>query len=318
MRKKLAIKGHPTRGKEVIEILEMLGGKISHECGYKDGFDSSYLFFINTDENFFIDGLAYNSEELKNYYIFALEEFLEKFPYKVGDKVLYYGDPVFITQIEWIADSVSYHFYYNGKELMLPSKHLQPYKEETMEVTKEFKQKYCSNCGSQRCSGDGEWLEECEYYKNEQRTMEEIKIDIPKGYEFTGVDDNAQQVVFTKIQPEYPKTYEECCKILDWNHRDYDRVGYNSELLCKFQVLLLCRDAYWKIAGEQMGLGKSWEPGWKKQDKKYIISIFEDAVIYFENETYNHNTILAFPTEEMRDAFFENFQELIEKCKELL
>ena len=40
--KKFAIKGHPTRGKEVIEILEMFGGKIhrgsfvGHElsCGY--------------------------------------------------------------------------------------------------------------------------------------------------------------------------------------------------------------------------------------------------------------------------------------------
>jgi hypothetical protein len=28
--------------------------------------------------------------------------------------------------------------------------------------------------------------------------------------------------------------------------------------------------------------------------------------------------ILAFPTEEMRDAFYENFKYLIEECKELL
>ena len=55
-----------------------------------------------------------------------------------------------------------------------------------------------------------------------------------------------------------------------------------------------------------------------KHDKKYIISVFEDAVINFENETYNRNAILAFPTEEMRDAFYENFKDLIEQCKELL
>ena len=30
------------------------------------------------------------------------------------------------------------------------------------------------------------------------------------------------------------------------------------------------------------------------------------------------NKILAFPTAEMRDAFFEDFKELIEQCKELL
>jgi len=30
------------------------------------------------------------------------------------------------------------------------------------------------------------------------------------------------------------------------------------------------------------------------------------------------NKILVFPTVEMRDAFYENFNELIEKCKKLL
>lgn len=296
MEKKLAIKGHPTRGKEVIEILEMLGGKISHECGYKDGFDSSYLFFINTDENFSIDGLAYNSEELKNYYIFTLEEFLEKFPYKVGDRVLYYGNPVFITQIEWIASSVSYHFYYNGKELMLPSKHLQPYKEEKMEDI--------------------------------------IKIDIPKGYEFAGVDDDNQQVqvVFEKIGCQYPKTYEECCEILSiptyykLRYYTYEH-GYNEyttlNKLCSLQdklnilgKLLICRDAYWKIYGDKMGLGKPWEPDWNTNELKYII-YYENNKLWF-NDEISRNTILAFPTEEIRDTFYKNFEKDIEICKEFL
>lgn len=30
MSKKLAIKGHPTRGKEVIKLLEMMGGKVQY------------------------------------------------------------------------------------------------------------------------------------------------------------------------------------------------------------------------------------------------------------------------------------------------
>lgn len=29
---------------------------------------------------------------------------------------------------------------------------------------KEFKQKYCSKCGSQRCTSEGEWLEGCPHY----------------------------------------------------------------------------------------------------------------------------------------------------------
>ena len=30
------------------------------------------------------------------------------------------------------------------------------------------------------------------------------------------------------------------------------------------------------------------------------------------------NSILSFPTEEMRDEFYNNFKDLIEQCKELL
>ena len=161
--------------------------------------------------------------------------------------------------------------------------------------------------------------------------MEEINIDrigfngdkarliLPDGYEFE-VEGN--EVFVIKKKPRYTKTYEECCKILDWNHRNYDRVGYKSDLFCKLQVLLLCRDAYWKTAGKQMGLGKPWEPDYSEESYEQGCPI--KYVIYY---TGTHITkerkctpsyILSFPTEEMRDAFFENFEDLIEQCKELL
>ena len=148
-----------------------------------------------------------------------------------------------------------------------------------------------------------------------------IKIwDLPEGYIFkdeNGNVINATKIVLEKKKKEYPKTYEECCKVLDWNHRDYDRVGYKSDLVCKLQALLLCRDAYWKIAGDEMGLGKPWKPDWLDDDtKKYVITstkVFET----FGGLGYI-NYILAFPTAEMRDAFYENFKKEIEMCKELL
>ena len=104
---------------------------------------------------------------------------------------------------------------------------------------------------------------------------------------------------------------------MDWNHRDYDRVGYKSELLCKLQVLFLCRDAYWQIAGEEMGLGKPWEPAWSTEyETKYVIEVYRNKVR--TNSQGYSNTILAFPTAEMRDVFYENFKKEIEICKELL
>lgn len=80
------------------------------------------------------------------------------------------------------------------------------------------------------------------------------------------------------------------------------------------QKLLICRDAYWEIAGEQMGLGKSWEPDWKNHEFKYCIKVLGNTLECVSE--MNIQCILSFPTEEMRDAFYENFKELIEECKE--
>ena len=77
---------------------------------------------------------------------------------------------------------------------------------------------------------------------------------------------------FTTPKKEYPKTYEECEKILGLEDSIIEGcLGYEYKLLNAFQKLLMCRDAYWKIAGEEMGLGKPWEPDWSKNEKKYTI-----------------------------------------------
>jgi hypothetical protein len=82
--------------------------------------------------------------------------------------------------------------------------------------------------------------------------------------------------------------------------------------------LLICRDAYWKIAGDEMGLGKAWEPDWNDcTQHKFGLYTFKNEIRCINLQVLK-NIILTFPTEEMRDAFYENFKELIENCKELL
>lgn len=115
---------------------------------------------------------------------------------------------------------------------------------------------------------------------------------------------------------KYPKTYEECCEVLDVIDNREVWHGYRSVQLKIFQKLLIYRDAYWKIAGEEMGLGKPWTP----QDTN-TFSIFYDRLTYEIEKQDGYcgaNSTLEFPTEEMRDAFHENFKELINCCKELL
>ena len=148
-----------------------------------------------------------------------------------------------------------------------------------------------------------------------------VIFDIPKGYEFAGIDDDNQQVVFTKIQSQYPKTFIE---VLNFWHPDrqpeddYQRC-YKKDLIEKFQDLLYARDAYWKIAGEQMGLEKPWEPDWANTETdKYVIEIVKNTITIHDYPWNEANHLLAFPTKEMRDAFYENFKDLIIECKKLL
>lgn len=126
---------------------------------------------------------------------------------------------------------------------------------------------------------------------------------------------------FTNPKKKYPKTYDECYKIIveitggDCNPKGV--MGYKARILESLQKLLVCRDVYWKIAGEEVGLGKPWEPDWTNNNEvKFIIGVSENEFIKGYNGIAQY--ILAFPTEEMRDAFYENFGKDIEFCKELL
>jgi hypothetical protein len=122
----------------------------------------------------------------------------------------------------------------------------------------------------------------------------------------------ARKSEITEKKKSSPKTYEECIGKLPINW-DGKVEGYKCDLLTTFQKLLICRDAYWKIAGEEMGLGKPWEP-----DGNPVYAITRNDGCIVEIETGGNDEVFEFPTPEMRDAFKENFDPDIEICKEFL
>ena len=158
-------------------------------------------------------------------------------------------------------------------------------------------------------------------------------FNLPQGYQFVDENGNvinAQKITLEKKEKMYPKTYGECCEILGVDPHNFlaitncyegevETTDYEKSLSSKFVSLWglrICRDAYWKIAGEEMGLGKPWEYDCNSED-------FTPAIIYRSGciqkvEVQYRNAMLAFPTLEMRDAFYENFEELIIICKKLL
>jgi hypothetical protein len=101
MGKKLAIRGHSTRGKEVMELLTMMGGYAAFINVYSNNTDKA--FFISDYENWFyrksIRFIPDSSKEMEDFNVFTLEEFLERFPYKVGDEFCNPYDK--ITEMFW-------------------------------------------------------------------------------------------------------------------------------------------------------------------------------------------------------------------------
>ena len=149
--------------------------------------------------------------------------------------------------------------------------------------------------------------------------------ELPDGYQFVDEDGNvinATKIALEKKKTEYPKTYEECVKILglgvlnELKHYSHNII-YRMDLIASLHKLIICRDAYWMVYGEENGLGKSWEPDWR--EGRYIIYRNQDDIIggYRAAGCVEHH-IFEFPTKEMRDQFKNNFNKELEICKELL
>lgn len=144
------------------------------------------------------------------------------------------------------------------------------------------------------------------YMKEETKT-----IEIPYGYEFDRVEEG--EVILKKKEVVLPKNYTECLDSIKFDSfsQFYLNVPVPQGMvkpinsLCK---LLICRNAWWVQLG--------WKPDWKDPHAKYIITTTRGIIDLCDTNVFN--TILAFPTNEVRDQFYEAFKDLIEEAKELL
>lgn len=217
--------------------------------------------------------------------------------FKIGDKVILDPVPCVVTDVTWRDSLHGFVYTVRGTDFgkMVGEEHL-------MFNTSEEEVGLVDNLSSRLVN----------------------EFNLPDGYIFkdeNGNVINATKIVLEKKKKEYPKTYEECLEILGYNiaHTIPMNHGHNGLLMMRLQWLLICRDAYWKIAGEEMGLGKPWKPDWTNEewpDMAYIS--YDGKSINKENGFPCCNMILIFPFEGMRDAFKENFDPDIEFCKEFL
>ena len=158
-------------------------------------------------------------------------------------------------------------------------------------------------------------------------------ITLPDGYEFRDENGNvieAKKIVLEKKKPKYPKSYDVCCDLIGarikWviplNKKEADEYPQEASilrLLDDMRALLICRDAYWYCYAKENNMPFNWKPDWAMYSKPKHCIIYSDNEIKWQGKHFvTEAKVLAFPTAEMRDAFYENFKDLIEVCKELL
>ena len=123
----------------------------------------------------------------------------------------------------------------------------------------------------------------------------------------------------TKDVRDLPRSYRDCCKVLNIPFKmglTYkDEEGTTMTLRRYIQDaeewtrLLVCRDAYWKLAN-------NWVPDYKSKEKKPCIMKRGGKVVI--GTTIENSRILTFPTKEMAEAFEKNFHVLISLCAKFL
>ena len=144
--------------------------------------------------------------------------------------------------------------------------------------------------------------------KEDMKEQETKSLPIPEGWEFAGYENG--EVKIRKAEPVLPTTYEEAVDVINYDILTRMLVPQNmSRPITALCNLLVCRNAWWEKL--------RWKPDFENESvTKHTIENCGGKMVPGLSRV--GHTVLAFPTEEVRDKFAETFKDLIEEAKELL
>ncbi len=242
---KIAIRGHESRGKEVIQIFKDLGteGLVDHTGSH---IDWVYLRDDSLRPNQLIVGTDVAFLKGYNYKVYTLEEFEKEFPFKIGDEVIF---PVKIgwasgkiTNLTYIEDKLKYEVYVRTSGYHYVESHklsLYPMKEE----------------------------------RNITLTLDKAKEWYKKGGELKEI---ALQAFTEKELNPLPRSWKEYCRKYEYTclSTRYTNISLKYDTLLKLEQL---RDCWWN------GWEPNWNDG--TQTKYCIIHYREEFKITVLCET---------------------------------
>ena len=278
---KIAIQANPSRGKEIISLLESLGG-INNR--YWTGNGKLYTYYINKNNIIQYDYAP------KDYKVYILEEFEKEFPFKIGDKVrdCSDGEVGVITGLPFIDNMLIYNVdFVNSGQAFMTTEQLKPYKEMKEE-------------------------------RNITLTLDKAKEWYKKGGELREI---ALQAFSEKELTVLPKSWEEFVESTkftfngslefingtrQWSNGCLPNksIGESSEIWDKHVALFQLEQ-----------LRDCWRQGSIPQGLKFKIRKIRNkyTVLYGEEDAF-----LSFCDKQTAEEFLECFRDLIEKAGDLI
>lgn len=155
-------------------------------------------------------------------------------------------------------------------------------------------------------------------------------IEIPDGYMLVKVSDTEFKVV--KKEEKLPDTWEEFCETyplkkgesgFDGEHDLYEvDTSAGAKRLNSWRLLLPNKEKAEAILASCQLIqlrdcyNKGWVPDWTDgQEQKYVLILINDK--WMSELLTQLACMFAFKSEELRDKFFENFRNLLDKIKPL-
>ena len=289
---KIAIQGHPTRGKEVIQILESLGG--INDCRLTGTAKECYYYIYN---NPYKGIRCHNCDYVDKCKKYTLEKFETQFPFKVGDKIIHkeYDNPFEIIKLD--------------------PENVYPY---TIKGPCEFSTKSCVLT---------KWQPKMKEERNITLTLEKAKEWYKKGGELKEITLQAfSEEELTKV--DLPKTWKEFC---DSNPVKFGEAFISSNSIIKIAGCggdrnplydkLICtsnESAEAHLAMIQLEqLRDCWRQGWEPTDYNtgYCITHYPNKYSIMK---FCFIKFLSFPTQEMAEEFLKCFKHLIERAGDLI
>ena len=285
---KIAIQGHPTRGKEVIQILESLGciNRMNQSGCY-----TNYYYYISGDDN----TIAWTCIRPQHLGVFTLKEFEKEFPFKIGDKVKHISSIGIIkgycyknNEPAYVVESTELGIIAN-----IPTKILGPYKEMERNVTLT--------------------LEKAREWYKKGGELREIALQA-----FTEMELN----LFPKSWVEFCKNYQ--IKPGETFVDGYSKfvgnnVGTRNPIIDK-NVCPSIKSVEAHLAMIQLEqLRDCWLDGWTPKwdvSEKWCIRLYKNQI--HVGLCTDISRFLTFPTREMAEEFLKCFRDLIEAAKDLI